>query len=274
MSAKVSKAHQTSLFMSQVEVNKEDQGVMNLGKHCYKCNQLDFLPFHCEFCNHVYCSNHRSLDLHGCVGRPESPSNGSRIYNGPTAASLFPDREKHLKMLDKQLELAKVPVTTLKEQSVGKALAMTKLTKFLHLQKLSRKKKVSLLFGKPKPANKVVETSSIKKVAKGAASVPQTDRVYLWVLYVNRNEEDLDKINIDKERKGVWVSKNWTVGRALDSVADAVGIMNHNNTKLDTSERLNLFKAEEETPVTLPFSKKVGATVANGDTVYLVKGEL
>lgn len=261
------KVHQNSLFMTQVEINKEDQGVMNLGKHCHKCQQLDFLPFHCEFCNHVYCSQHRSLDLHNCVGRPSTPTNG-HSYTGPTAASLFPDKEKRQQELELRLEQLKLEPTTLVEK---KSLAITKLTKFLHLQKLSRKKK---LFGRSKPTNKVVETSSIKKVAKGPANVTQTDRVYVWVLYVNRNEDEIEKINPEKERKGVWVSKNWTIGRALDSIADGVGIMNHNNKTLDSSERLQLFKAVEDAPVTLPTSKKVAGSFTNGDTVYLVKGTL
>lgn len=276
MSAKVSKAHQNSLFMTQVEINKEDQGVMNLGKHCYKCQQLNFLPFHCEFCNHVYCSQHRSLDVHNCVGRPQSPSNGgNNTYSGPTAASLFPDKEKRQKELEKRLELSKLSATTIEEKATktGKSSAITKLTKFLHLQKLSRKK-LSLLFSRPKATNKVAETSSIKKVAKGPNNVSQTDRIYVWVLYVNRNEDEIEKINPEKERKGVWVSKNWTIGRALDSVADVVGIMNHNNKTSETSERLQLFKAVDDAPVTLPLAKKVGGSFSNGDTVYLVRGTL
>lgn len=272
MSTKIAKAHQTNLFMTQVETNTEDQGVMNLGKHCYKCQQLDFLPFHCEFCDHVYCSQHRSLDLHGCIGRPSSPTNGGNSYSLPLAASLFPDKEKRQQELEKRLEQLKLAPTTIAEKAgKGKSTAITKLTKFLHLQKLSRKK---LLFGKPKKTNKVVETSSIKKVAKGPNSVPLADRVYLWVLYVNRNEDEMEKIDLEKERKGVWVSKNWTVGRALDSLADVVGIMNHNNSTLEPSQRLNLFKTVDDAPVTLPLNQKIATSVANGDTMYLVRGTL
>ena len=39
---------------------------IDLGKHCYKCSQQDFLPFLCKDCNHYYCLEHR---FHGCLGK-------------------------------------------------------------------------------------------------------------------------------------------------------------------------------------------------------------
>lgn len=259
-----------NLFMNQVKTPSDDLGILDLGKHCFKCNELDFLPFHCEFCNHTYCSNHRSLELHNCVGRSEK-IHVSRQYDGPSAASLFPDRAAHNRQLD---ALLKPPKPT----SIGLAEArklnpLMKLTKFLHLQRELRKLSKLLLLRKTKPS-KVAETISIKKCAKGAASVGATDRVYVWVLYINRNEDELDKINLEKDRKGVWVLKSWKIGRALDLISDVLGIMNHNNLTQKTQERLNLFHVKDETPFALDTSKKVSAVLSSGDTVYLVKGDM
>ena len=41
----------------------------NVGKHCSmeNCAQQDFLPFRCEFCNKIYCANHRRPDDHKCI---------------------------------------------------------------------------------------------------------------------------------------------------------------------------------------------------------------
>ncbi|TKY62610.1 Zinc finger AN1 and C2H2 domain-containing stress-associated protein 16 [Spatholobus suberectus] len=41
----------------------------NLGKHCSvsDCKQLDFLPFTCDRCNQVYCSEHRGYIKHKCT---------------------------------------------------------------------------------------------------------------------------------------------------------------------------------------------------------------
>jgi len=36
-----------------------------LGKQCFLCQQLDFLPFHCTKCNHHFCLKHR---VHNCDG--------------------------------------------------------------------------------------------------------------------------------------------------------------------------------------------------------------
>ena len=34
-----------------------------IGRRCYVCKTLDYLPFRCESCRHHYCKEHRS---HGC----------------------------------------------------------------------------------------------------------------------------------------------------------------------------------------------------------------
>jgi predicted nucleic acid binding AN1-type Zn finger protein len=40
----------------------------DLGKHCSQesCNQLDFLPFHCDGCDKFFCAEHRSYRDHKC----------------------------------------------------------------------------------------------------------------------------------------------------------------------------------------------------------------
>nr|5IJ4_A Chain A, CDC48-associated ubiquitin-like/zinc finger protein 1 [Saccharomyces cerevisiae S288C] len=40
--------------------------MLDVGKHCAYCRQLDFLPFHCSFCNEDFCSNHRLKEDHHC----------------------------------------------------------------------------------------------------------------------------------------------------------------------------------------------------------------
>lgn len=266
--------------MNKVETPSEDLGILNLGKHCFKCNELDFLPFHCEFCNHTYCSNHRSLEVHNCVGRTEK-EHTAKVYSGPTAASLFPDHAQRQKQLNASLQPPKPTSIALKQKAqLAKPNPLMKLTKFLHLQRLERQKSSKLSFlGSSKSSgsgkvNKVAEIANIKKIAKGPANVAITDRVYLWVLYINQNEDELDKINAQRDRKGAWVLKVWSVGRALDLISDVLGIVNNNNTTQQTAERLNLFVVKDDAPVLLETSKKVGAALLSGDTIYLVKGSM
>ncbi|XP_031110417.1 zinc finger AN1 domain-containing stress-associated protein 12 [Ipomoea triloba] len=41
----------------------------DLGRHCEfsDCRQLDFLPFKCDACRHVFCVDHRSYISHACL---------------------------------------------------------------------------------------------------------------------------------------------------------------------------------------------------------------
>lgn len=39
----------------------------NLGKHCSKCKQQDYLPFECDYCNKILCKEHRSGSNHKCI---------------------------------------------------------------------------------------------------------------------------------------------------------------------------------------------------------------
>ena len=43
----------------------------DLGKHCAKCNYIDYLPFLCTQCNKYYCLEHRSYDEHECKNKPK-----------------------------------------------------------------------------------------------------------------------------------------------------------------------------------------------------------
>lgn len=40
----------------------------NVGKHCEvsTCRQLDFLPFTCDNCKKIFCSEHRKYENHKC----------------------------------------------------------------------------------------------------------------------------------------------------------------------------------------------------------------
>ena len=45
-----------------------DADMLSLGTHCEHpdCSLLDFLPFTCDACGHVYCLDHRSYKAHSC----------------------------------------------------------------------------------------------------------------------------------------------------------------------------------------------------------------
>lgn len=264
----------SKLLMSKPAI--ENQSVLDLGKNCYLCNQLDFLPFKCEFCDHMYCSQHRNLDSHNCK-RPERQFLPEK-YNGPTAASLFPNPEARQKALEEKYQkVALQSASAIAKTETVKSNPLAKLKKFLQIQKLKKDKSSSKpsIFGKLKGPNSpspVVQLAALKKVAKGAANVTPADRIYVWALYINRNEEDLDKIAPETEKIPIWLLRNWSVGRSLDLIADQLKIINNNNSTQQFNERLNLFRVINEEPVLLDLSKKNLGSFTNCDTLYLVKG--
>ena len=96
--------------MNSVFEGKE--GVMNLGKHCDKCKQLDFLPFTCEFCKLTYCSQHRNPDTHQCPGKQDKKWKPGIQYGGPSAASLFPDRDQDKAKINNMINNSKPKPTS------------------------------------------------------------------------------------------------------------------------------------------------------------------
>lgn len=254
----------------------ENQGVLDLGKNCYLCNQLDFLPFKCEFCDHIYCSEHRNADSHNCK-RPQRQRLPEK-YEGPTAASFFPDPETRKKDLEEKFQkVALKSASAIAKTETVKSTPLSKIKKFLQIQKLKKEGATSKssIFGKlktPKAPNPIVQLAALKKVAKGTANVAPGDRIYVWALYINRNEEELEKISPEAEKIPIWLLRNWSVGRSLDLIADQLKIINNNNSTLQSSQRLNLFRVVNEEPVPLDLSKKNLGSFTNCDTLYLVKG--
>ncbi|KAK6456251.1 uncharacterized protein RJT20DRAFT_5644 [Scheffersomyces xylosifermentans] len=266
----------TSLFIDKNQAPKKDQGIIDIGKNCSKCSELDFLPFHCEFCNLTFCSKHRTLESHDCAGieKFQRSRTSSPPYEGPSAKTLFPDSDQRKRVLNERLNNAKPKPTNIldKQFRVGDIAAYTpnafsKLNKFLKIQREKSKSSSSTLGkifnSKPRAAsnNKVVELAQLRKQAKGDSKISVNDRVYIWALYVNgqkdsesnsnsRESDEFSRINVEKDRKPIFVSKNWVVGRALDSIADNLQIKNINNSTNKSDERLNIFKLDEtEAPI-------------------------
>ncbi|CCG22550.1 hypothetical protein CORT_0B08450 [Candida orthopsilosis Co 90-125] len=270
----------------------EDQGIMDIGKNCSYCNQLDFLPFTCEFCKKTYCSNHRTLEQHHCPHKdkfynqpPKLDDTLSSISSSTTVSSksLFPDREADRKLIDARLKSPEP--TTIKETQfrvgdVAGSNAFKKFQKFLNIQK-DRKSRtggdggsISRLFGKKSSTtttSKYADMARLKKYAQGDAKIPLSDRIYIWCVYV---KDPNICMNIEQDKKPVYISKNWVIGKSLDSIAEKSRIPNINNSTTKADERLNIFKIDEvknDEPRLVKNSDK-SSILKNGDIIYLVRG--
>lgn len=53
---------------SSIKTTTAHMELYDIGKHCNLkgCNQLDFLPFKCDGCNKVFCSEHWKSEIHSC----------------------------------------------------------------------------------------------------------------------------------------------------------------------------------------------------------------
>lgn len=280
----MSKASVNKLFVNNDKSNDE-HSMMNIGQHCSQCQELDFLPFVCEYCGATFCSKHRTIELHHCAKAPKEKTFVSQRYTGPTAASLFPNRDANRQQIEAKLQQPSKP-TNILGSNAGKGNVFATFTKFMNLQKIknnSKKKffKKAVSFNS---TNKVLEAAAIRKEAKGDAKINVSDRIHVWCVYINPREKAKDQssedevfsnLNVEKERRACWVSKQWSVGRALDSIADTIHIVNHNNSTNDADEKLHLFKVNEtETPVLLKLHLRCKDTLQQGDTLYLVRGHL
>ncbi|RCK55912.1 CDC48-associated ubiquitin-like/zinc finger protein 1 [Candida viswanathii] len=288
----------TNLFIDKAQQpNQDNHGVMNLGKNCQYCNQLDFLPFVCEFCNKTFCSNHRTIEQHNCTNKDKFYNQHTRSpspTSGVSSKTLFPDREADKKKLEASLNNSTVRPTTIKEThfrvgDVAGTNAFKKFQKFLSIQKNKKKSSSSgsgssslgKLFGKSKTStstsNKYVDIANLKKNAKGDTKIKLEDKIFIWCVYV-KNPED-DSINVEKDKKPVFVNKNWVVGRSLDSIADTLHIQNNNNVTSNSLEKLNIFKLEQSAANPDGEPKLISTSVKStafktGDTIYLVRGTI
>lgn len=83
-------------------------------------------------------------------------------------------------------------------------------------------------------ANKV-RLMKIKNKAVGLKTIPHINRVYFNVSYFDSNT--VEKVN------AIFVSNQWTVGRAIDAIAQEMKLKNNNN-KLN-EKKLKLFSKED-----------------------------
>ena len=59
---------QAKLNFSNLLISNTRMTEILIGQHCSisTCNQLDFLPFTCRYCNKVFCRHHKDITSHQC----------------------------------------------------------------------------------------------------------------------------------------------------------------------------------------------------------------
>ncbi|EDO37071.1 predicted protein [Nematostella vectensis] len=185
-----------------------------LGDHCevLSCKLLDFLPFICSDCTKTFCKDHRTKDAHSC---PSLDNN-----EGCTEKELLPVKCEHCQLIfcmrhrhqsDHRCgHLMQAPVR------IDPVQRVQEITVKIGVKNESRAAKVALM--------------KLKMKAEGDKSIPQDERVYFNICLPKDGQE---------RQKGMFFSKVWTIGKAVDKTASIIGLKNQNNVA--TAKKLCLF---------------------------------
>lgn len=267
------------------------EGMLDIGKHCTICRQLDFLPFECRICSKCFCGKHRDeYNQHKCVVDAQRKKVLERekmkvdVSQLPKASELFPDLEKI--RAEAQTKYEKDKKKTIgerlskdggNEKLASIEVAMLRLKKLLGNTRVVAESRPGI-FGFKKTSSKasqVVEMNKLKRSAIGDGRVPIGDRVYVWVHF---NDDEDCKFN---GRNSQYFSKKWPVGKMLDSSAQLANIKNLNNQTVDESLKLAMFKRVKKTGnvtadeefVYIPLNGRVENEIRDGDEIYILRGK-
>ncbi|CAL4162091.1 unnamed protein product, partial [Meganyctiphanes norvegica] len=220
---------------------------LKIGQHCgvSLCHQLDFLPFKCKFCNMILCKDHRLPQYHGCTGDfdkflKEKPDSVTYSYacqhggcNGGELTPVICSGCKknfclaHRHQVDHKCTAYNEPTNPLAEAAQKMETITSKMSTSVSSKGQGRKN--------DKLAAKV-QLMKLKQKSDGTSGLPQEERLYFLVM--------LPTVLQNKAKThSVYVSHYWTVGRAVDAIADLAKVPNRNNVV--DADKLTLFRVSD-----------------------------
>ncbi|OAL38281.1 hypothetical protein AYO20_02340 [Fonsecaea nubica] len=284
-----------------------DKDVEAIGAHCEfaYCHQLDFLPFRCDSCHHTYCLDHRSETAHKCPragewarnrrlnsigktggttttgGRQGKPNHVNATQCAETTCKTFVNTSQNLGVHCPQCNRTYCLKHRFREDHDCKNLTPLG-ARPIEIAMQSNKEKLRIGFGRlktwgkerqealtPKPgptskAAQVAALNALKKNAKGDDKLPPEKRVYLHV------EAEAASTTAKLPKADLFFSPDWSIGRMLDDAAKRLQVANVNNRVETEEQRLRVYHVEGGR--LLEFSEKIGACLATGNTVVLLRG--
>lgn len=257
--------------------------MLDVGKHCAFCRQLDFLPFHCSFCNDDFCSKHRLKEDHHCkwlleheealkIGEGSNKSQGASTSNNEAYfKSLLPERASvRVQMADEKGK----PLRDINTAKVGSALnskTLDKIFKFFHKnEKKNSNGKSKKNFSSS--SNKIIQLANLRKIAKGDAKIPIQNRIYIWCYSVDGQEKDTAK---EDAKVPIYINKIWPVGRAMDYLSIQCNMKSSILTSSSSNDKFLLYKLKDGKTVSfdkIEPSLRVSNEIKDLDVLYLVHG--
>ncbi|EJS42000.1 YNL155W [Saccharomyces arboricola H-6] len=263
---------------------EKETGMLDVGKHCAYCKQLDFLPFHCSFCNDDFCSNHRLKEDHHCrwllaheeALKSSKSLNKSKNQDGSTTKneayfrSLLPERANIRVQMEHGKHNPSRDVNTAKVASSLNSKTLDKIFNFFQRnEKRNSNTKSKKNFSSS--SNKIIQLANLKKIAKGDAKIPMQNRIYIWCYSVDSQEKGTDK---EDTKMPIYINKIWPVGRAMDHLSIQLSVKS--STLSSSDEKFQLYKLKDGNVVS--FDKiepclRVINEIKDLDTLYLVHGD-
>ncbi|XP_067122579.1 AN1-type zinc finger protein 1-like [Centruroides vittatus] len=215
--------------------------LVDLGKNCSfeSCNKLDFLPFTCEYCKEIYCSDHQYPSNHECKSfqdkfdsRAKNKCKSEPSYtcslqdcDQTTLVPVICDHCKHIFCLqhrhqvDHKCEKLKQAICD-KQSKTVKLLAEVKPVQVPTQFKSEKSKKTAAK----------IQLMKMKLNAFGNNNLPLSERAYFKIHFPKK---------YNSTEKDYFFNKCWTVGKIIDTIAELENFKNENDTA--TNEKLLLF---------------------------------
>ena len=204
----------------------------DIGKHCglQSCNSLDFLPISCNLCKGVFCKVHASYDGHRCPSwSPHHTTTSSKTFEGAKYDCDFCQLKEKVQIVCPKCSKNFCMAHRLEKDHNCNYVPPAYMPKTAELVKNITAK------GSPRPTKLIknqktaakVQLMKIKMNAVGNKSIPSTDRIFF-------------KAVSSKGTKHVFVSKCWSLGKTLDSIADICGVSTTRRNEGD--KKLSLFR--------------------------------
>jgi len=245
-----------NIYYKKMSTKVQETGMLDVGTHCAYCRQIDFLPFHCKYCDGDFCAKHRLKEDHHCSSLTDSTAELDNIAvhksdGGKFFRSLLPQRS-HIRVQNSSSPNGNGNNND-KSPTIKSTLNKTSLDKLLKFFKSRQRKPII----KSRSASKVTQLAQLKRTAKGDSKIPEQNRIYLFATVIDDHDHDTNTTNTSKENVQVYINKMWPVGRVLDSVANLLGVKNI-NVKVDTSLGENYLSINREVPKVQYINWKLG----------------
>ncbi|TKA78015.1 hypothetical protein B0A49_01597 [Cryomyces minteri] len=193
---------------------------------------------HCATCNRSYCLKHRLREDHACASLAPLGARSTAAAAGPSQKQRGAAALEKLRAWGaaKQKSFA-LPASSSRAAASAQAAAL----------------------------------ATLKRTARGDATLPPEKRIYVHVEASAATASAATASAAAKYPAGAFFySAEWSVGGVLDAAARALQLANVNNRVEGEAERLRVFHVEDGR--LLEFGDRLGAVVASGNTLVLLRG--